>query len=222
MIYNLKKYAIFRASLPPPCTLHIQTVLFSLPHLHVLLRRRVHLPSERPDAPVSTRDIAGVEVVKIPPQAPEDVLAGLQQDVHFAAGLLDDPLAVALHVPLGVARADDRTLCLEQLRQRVGPLGAARRVAQARVEEHEDVEVGVVGRKVARFVHGVEVVHKGGDLHAAADAWLDEAAERVDGCAFGEREFGFAVGHRLRSDEDDVEGRAGEAVCQLYPNFARE
>lgn len=90
------------------------------------------------------------------------------------------------------------------------------------MKQHEDVKVRVVRRKVSRLVHRVEVLDECANLHATADARLDDTAERVGRRTLRKRELRFAVRHAFRSDEDDVEGCAGEAVGQLCPDFTRQ
>lgn len=72
------------------------------------------LATHGPHTPVARADILGIEVVEIPPQAAELVLAWLEQDVELACCSLVDPGNVALHVELRVARHDDGGLCLQQ------------------------------------------------------------------------------------------------------------
>lgn len=185
-------------------------------------KRNIPLASERPDAPVTAANILRVKVIDIPPQTPEDILARLQQDIKLAARLLAHPLNIPLHVELRVPRRDDGHLGLEQLRERLLPLVAARRVAQARVEEDEAVEVGVVRLKVPAPVDRVVVVDDGADLHARRHAVLDNHAERVRRRARRQRELVVPVRHALRADEDEVNPALGEEVRQLHPDVARQ
>ena len=75
-------------------------------------------------------------------------------------------------------------------------------MAQARVVQHETVEVGVVGVEHVRVVQRVEVIHIRRDLDFVRDAVLDDGAKGVGGVAFGEREFRVPVGHGFWTDED--------------------
>lgn len=159
-----------------------------------------------------------VEVVQIPAQTAEDVLARLKEHVELAGAFLVHPVDVALHVPLSVTGAEYGDLRLEQLRERLGPLVRTGGVTQARVEEHEAVQVRIEGLEVLGVVHGVEVVDIGGDLHLAAEAVLGDTAERVGRGALWERELGISVRHALRSDEDEMDQGAREHVRELEPD----
>ena len=93
-------------------------------------------------------------------------------------------------------------------------------MAKTGVEEHEAVEVGVVGVEEPRLVEGMVVVDVGADFHLVAESAFDDCAEGVAWCALGEGEFGVAVGHAFGTNEDEVEGGAGEHVGELDPDFA--
>lgn len=180
----------------------------------------IPLASERPQTPVSARDIMRIQIIQIPAQTAEDILAAFKEDVKFASTLLIDPIDVALHVKWGVSRAEDRNLGLQKLREGFCPLVRAGRVAQAWVEEHEAVQIRIKGLEILRLVHGVEVVDVASDLHLAAQAVLHETAERILGGSLGQRELCVSVGHAFGADEDDVQEGAGEHVRELQPDFA--
>lgn len=203
-----------------------QTLLIQNATQHLLLDRisisLIPLTSERPHAKVATADITGVQIIKVPPQTPKAVLARLDEQVHLAARLRLDPIDIALHVEVRVARADDGDLHVEQLGQSLLPLVRARRVAQPGVEAHHRVEVGVEGTEVLRFVQRVEIFHVSADFHLAAETIFDDRAEGVGRRPRWEGEFVVAVGHALGADEDQVEGDAREEVRELEPDFARE
>lgn len=95
-------------------------------------------------------------------------------------------------------------------------------MAEARVEEHEAIEVGVIGLEEARRVEGVVVFDKGADLHLVADPALDHGAEWVPRRALRQRQLRVPVHHAFGPDEDEVELHAREDVGQLEPDFARE
>lgn len=139
----------------------------------------IPLSSERPDPPVATADVLGVQVIQIPSQRPEPVLSRLHQKVHFSATFLHHPLLVSLHIPFGVSRANDGDFGLEQFRDRALPFVRGCRVAQAGVVQHEAVEVGVVGVEQIGLVEGVEIVHVCRYLHFVRDSVLHDRAEGV-------------------------------------------
>lgn len=85
-------------------------------------QKDIPLPAEGPHAPIATADVGRIQIVDIPLQAPEFVLAWLHQYVHLAPDLFVHPLQIAVHVPLRVARAQDGYLGLQQLRQSLLPL----------------------------------------------------------------------------------------------------
>lgn len=183
--------------------------------------RNVPLSTESPHSPVTTSDILGVHVVEIPPQTPKGVLPRLQQQVELASGGLVDPFDVPLHVVLRVARHDNRRLGLQQHGDGLDPLVRAGGVAQARVEEHEAVEVRVVRVEVAGLVDGVVVINDSADLHVLPRP-LNDGSEGVARRPLRERELIVAVCHGLRADEDEVEAGAREQVGELDPGVARE
>ena len=95
-------------------------------------------------------------------------------------------------------------------------------MAKAGVEEHKAVEVGVVRVEEASLVEGMVVVDVGADFHLVAESAFDDGAERVAGRALREGELRVAVGHAFGTNEDKVEGGAGEHVGELDPDFAGE
>ncbi|KAE8848664.1 hypothetical protein HRS9122_02680 [Pyrenophora teres f. teres] len=66
--------------LSSPITMHF-LLLFLLHSLIPLTPEGIH-------APVTTRNIMRIEIIKIPPQAPEQILAWLKQNVHFISKAL--------------------------------------------------------------------------------------------------------------------------------------
>lgn len=68
--------------------------------------------------------------------------------------------------------------------------------------EHEAVEVGIVGVEMACGVEGVVVFDDSADFHLMRDSVFNDGAEGVLGPAWREREFGVAVCHAFRADED--------------------
>lgn len=161
-----------------------------------------------------------VQIIQIPPQTTEDVLPRFQQDISFTPALFANPVNVSLHVPLRVSRADDWDLCLQQLRESLLPFERAGRVAQTGVEEDHKVQVRVERLEVVGFVHCMEVVNVGGDLHLSTQSVFHDASEGVLRCPLREREFFVTVGHAFRSNEDQVEQGTGEDVTELKPDIA--
>lgn len=182
--------------------------------------RLVPLSTETPHAKVATANIARIQIVEIPPQTPEPVLARLDEQIHLATGLRLDPFDVALHVEFCVAGANDGDLHVQKLGQSLLPLVRAGRVAQTRVEAYDGVEVRVEGAEMLRVVERVEVIHVGADLHLATKAIFDDGTEGVGRSSRREGEFVVAVCHAFGADEDQVEGDAREEVGELQPNFA--
>ena len=88
------------------------------------------------------------------------------------------------------------------------------------MEKHKAVKVRVVRVELTRLVEGVVVLYEGGDLEGVGEAVLDDGAEGVGWCAFRERELVFTVSHRFWTDEDEVEGDAGEEVGELDPDLS--
>ena len=163
-----------------------------------------------------------IHIIQIPPQTAEDILTRFQQHVEFTGTLLMDPVDISLHVPLGITRAQNRHLGFQQLGQSARPLVGRSRVAESRVEQHEAVQVRVKRLEVLRLVHGVEVIHVGGDLHLTTETVLNDPAEGVGRGPLGKRELGIAVGHCFRSDEDKVQQGTREDVRELQPDIARK
>lgn len=54
-----------------------------------------------------------IQIVEIPSQTAEDVLARFEQHIELPSTFLVDPVDVPLHVPLRVSSADDRDLGLQ-------------------------------------------------------------------------------------------------------------
>lgn len=163
-----------------------------------------------------------IQIIQIPPQAAEDILSRLDEQIEFSAALLVHPVDVTLHVPLRVPRADDGHFGLQELRNGFFPFVRAGRMAQTRVEEYHAVQVRVEWLEIVRLVHCVEVVHVRGDLHLPTQSVFHDAAEGIARRSFGEWEFLVAVGHALRTDEDEVEERPREDMAQLQPHIARQ
>ena len=161
-----------------------------------------------------------IHIIQIPPQAAEDILTRLKEDIKLTGTLFVHPIDIALHVPLRVTRTQNRHLSLQQLGQGLCPLVRRGRVAQTGVEQHEAVEIRVEGLEVLCLIHGVEVVDVRGDLHLAAETVFDDAAEGVGGRAFRQWELCVAVGHGFGADEDEVQQGAGEHVGELEPDVS--
>jgi hypothetical protein len=89
---------------------HTRPLLLALGGVVVSL---IPLSSEAPDAKVAAADITGVQIVQVPPQTPESVLARLDQQVHLASRFLLHPFDIPLHVEVGVSGADDGHLHVE-------------------------------------------------------------------------------------------------------------
>ena len=181
----------------------------------------VLLSSECPDTPVGASHIIRLEIVEIPPQAPEAVLARLQQQIILALGLLINPLPVAFHVPLGVTSANDGDFRLEQLGKCLLPVVRARRMAEPWMEKHEAIEVRIKGREVSRLVDRVIMPDEGTYLHSTTKAVLNFGTKGVDGCLIGHWEFPLSAHHAFRPYEDEVEIGADEHVAKLQPDEAR-
>ncbi len=152
----------------------------------LLLCSFISLATESVHTPVAARNVMRVKVVKIPSQTPEEVLARLEQHVHFIAESLVQKVHILLHIPWTVSSCDDWYLRLEEERQRLFPFVCGGRITEARVEYNEAVEVGVVGIKVARLMDVVVVLDEGADFQGVADAVFDDGAEGVERCALGE------------------------------------
>lgn len=65
----------------------------------------IPLAAEAPYAPIAAADVGRIQVVQIPLQAPEFVLARFHQYVDLGPDLFLHPLYIAVHVPLCVACA---------------------------------------------------------------------------------------------------------------------
>lgn len=187
-------------------------LLFALGGVVVSL---IPLSSEAPDAKVATADITRIQIVQVPPQTSEPVLARLDQQVHLTPRFLFHPFDIPLHVEVGVAGANDGHLHIQKFGKSLLPLVRACWVTEARVEAHDCVEVGVERSKVLGIIQRVEVFDVCADLHLTSQAILDNSAERVGGCARRERELCVAASHTFRTDEDEVERNAREQVRQL-------
>lgn len=160
-----------------------------------------------------------VQVVQIPAQTAEDVLTRLEKKIEFTRTLLVNPVDITFHIPLGVSGTENGDLSLQELRKSLSPLVRAGGVTQTGVEEHEDIQVRIKGLEVLGFVHGVEVINVGGNLHLTAQAVLDDTAEWVLGGALGQRELRVPVGHTFGADEDNVQKSLGEHVGELQPDI---
>lgn len=182
----------------------------------------IPLPAESPHAPIAAADVGRIQIVQIPPQTAEFVLARFHQQVDLARHLFRHPPPIAVHVPLRVARAQHRHLGLQQLRQRLLPFVRAGRMAQAGVKEHKAIEVRVEGLEESGLVKSVVVVHIGADLHLEADPPFDHGSERILRRPRRHRVLLFPVRHAFGPDEDDVEEHAREQVGELEPDWARE
>ena len=150
--------------------------LFALDGVVVSL---VPLSSEAPNTIVATADITGVQIVQIPPQTPEPVLAGLNEQIHLSSRFLLDPLNVTLHIELRVSSADDGHLHVQELGQSLLPFVRACWVAETGVEANYSIEVRVERSEVLSIVEGVEVFDVGADLHLTSKAIFDNGAEGV-------------------------------------------
>ena len=184
--------------------------------------QNIPLASKRPHAPVTSTNILRIQVVQIPPQAAEPVLAGLHEHVKLSRGRLVDPVNVALHILLRVARDDNGRLGLEEQGERLLPLVRAGRVAQAGVEHDEAVEIGVIGVEVACLVDRMVVVDNGADLHCRPHPVLDNGAKGIRSGARGQWELVISVGHALGADEDEMDPGPGEDMGQLDPDVPRK
>lgn len=95
-------------------------------------------------------------------------------------------------------------------------------MAQARVEEHEAIEVRVEGLEEVGLVKGVVVFHKGADLYLEADPPFDHGSERVPRRALGQWKLRVPVRHAFGPNENEVEFYAREDVGELEPDFTRQ
>ena len=143
----------------------------------------ISLSSEAPNTIVAAADITRIQVVQVPPQTPESVLARFDQQIHLSSRLLLHPLDVTLHVELCVSSADDGHLHVQELGQSFLPFVRACWVAETGVEAYYCVEVRVERSKVLRIVEGVEVFDVSADLHLTSKTIFDDGAEGVRRCA---------------------------------------
>lgn len=88
------------------------------------------------------------------------------------------------------------------------------------MEQHKAVKVWIVWVKLSGLVQGMVVLNERGDLEGVGEAVFNNGTEWVGWGAFGEGELVFTVGHGFRTDEDEVEGNAGEEVSELDPDFS--
>lgn len=95
-------------------------------------------------------------------------------------------------------------------------------MAQARVKEHEAIEVRVERLEESSLVESVVVFHKGTHLDLKADPPFDHGSERVLRRARRQRELRVPVHHTFGPDKDHVEFYAVEDVAELKPDFARK
>lgn len=197
-----------------PVTVHLN-LLFLLGCLVALSTESVHTP-------VTASNIMGVKIIQIPPQAPEQVLAWLEQDIHLVTVALRQMVDVLLYVPWRVTGGDDGDLGLEEQRECLFPFVHGGCVAETGVEDDEAVEVGVIGVEVAGLVDVVVVFDESADLHGVGDAVLDDGAKGIEWCALGEWKLLFAVCHGLRANEVQRELDSVEEVGQLHPGLARK
>ena len=160
-----------------------------------------------------------IQIVEIPSQTSEDILTRFEQHIKLPSAFLVDPVNVPLHVPLRVARADNRDLGLQQLWERFLPFVRASGVAQTRVEENHTVQVRIEWLEVVGLVHRVEIVHVGCDLHLSAQSVFHDSSKGVLGRSLWEREFFVPVGHAFRPDEYQMEHGSGEHVTELKPDI---
>lgn len=159
-----------------------------------------------------------VQVVQIPPQTTENILAWLKKYVEFTSAFLANPVDIPLHVPLCVPSGNDRDLGLQKLWQSFFPLMRARRVPEARMEKHKAVQIGIKRLEILRFVHGVEVVNVRCDLQLTTESILHNASKRILRGPLGKWELVVTVGHTLRSNENQVYQGPRENVAQLQPD----
>jgi hypothetical protein len=190
--------------------------------LLVSLSGLVSLAAESVYSPVTACDIMWVEIVEVPAQASEQILARLKQYVHLVAEPLVQKVDVLLHIPGAVAGRDNWNLGLEEQRERFLPLVGRGRVAEAWMEDNKAVKVGIVRVEVARLVYIVVVLDKSANLHGVADAVFDYSAKGVEGCSLGEGQFFLAVRHALGPDEVQGELHTVEQVGKLHPCLTGE
>lgn len=95
-------------------------------------------------------------------------------------------------------------------------------MAQARVEEHESVEVRIIRRKRLRLMQCMEILHISSDFHQPAQPRLHHRAERIRRRASGQRELIIPIRHTLGPDEEEMESCVSEEVGELDPEFAGE
>lgn len=92
-------------------------------------------------------------------------------------------------------------------------------MAQAGVEEDHKIQVRVERLEIVSFVHCVEVVNVGGDLHLPAQSVFHDASEGVLRCPLWEREFFVPVGHAFRSNEYQVKQGTWKYIAELKPDI---
>ena len=78
------------------------------------------------------------------------------------------------------------------------------------MEENKGVKVRIIWIKGLGVVQGVEVLDVGRDLELGANAILDNSAKGILRRAGRKRIFVVSISHTFRTDEDQMEGRAGE------------
>jgi hypothetical protein len=182
----------------------------------------VSLSAESIHAPVTARDIMRVEIVQVPSQTSEQVLARLKQYVHLVAVTLRQVIYILLYIPRRVTSSDDGHLSLEKQRQSLFPLVHRGCVAKTGVEDDEAIEIRIVWVEVAGLVDVVVMFNESADLHGIGNAIFDDGAEGIERCAFRQRKFVLAVCHSFGANEVEGELDTVEEVSQLHPGLTRK
>lgn len=116
-----------------------------------------------------------------------------------------EPRHVPFDIVLGGPRTDHWDFGLQKHWHRLGPLVRAGRVSKTGLEENKTIKVRVEGLEHISAVHRVEVIDVSSDLHLSAKTVLDDSAEWVSWCPFGQREFTVSVNHAFRTNEVQVD-----------------